>query len=174
MGWPYSTWGLSTLKMRVTTLCTFGFFILCSLCVSTNALSPGFYLGKDAPKKEEEEVAAEDGEEPEGDKDEEADNDENKDEGAEGGDEAEKEGNDDGENKGEGEEGSEDATEANGADDGGDEGAEAGGAGNKERIEGLIGKLKDINTFLKEMVTYWDDHADKGGEAGASEDGEAA
>merc|ERR1711874_660914 len=41
---------ISTLQMRVATLYTTGFFILCSLCISTNALSPGLFLGQKGKK----------------------------------------------------------------------------------------------------------------------------
>ena len=44
-------------------------------------------------------------------------------------------------------------------------------AGKSAQVKGLITKLKDINGFLNNMVTYWDDLA---GESGAGAAAEAA
>merc|ERR1711936_1501430 len=152
------TLSISTLQMRVATLYTTGFFILCSLCISTNALSPGLFLGQKGKK------------------------------GAKG--------KGKGAGKGTGSlTPADDTEEATGsgpseASEPVEVGAEVGGAkveaageeevaaplastnaGKSAQVKGLITKLKDINGFLNNMVTYWDDLA---GESGAGAAAEAA
>merc|ERR1739847_23670 len=139
-------------QMRVSTVLSVVFFLTSSLFLSTDGLSSGFSLGKKGKAKE---APADD----EATKEEETPKEE---EAAEAG--AEDEGTDaDAEEK--------TTSEAEDSGDSGDS--------QKDKILELISKLKEMNTFLNEMVTYWDKEAGGGkdpkeSESDAPDDADAA
>merc|ERR1711936_1439021 len=132
-------------QMRVSAVLSIVFFLTSSLFLSTEALSSGFSLGKKEKEAKAEPAAKETETEEEAPAKEE--------EGADA--DGAKEGDDETEAP------TEETTEA------GDT-TGTGSGGNKDKILELISKLKEMNKFLNEMVTYWDKEA--GGGKGDKDD----